>query len=123
MERTMAMERPERNPLWNMIGSLALGRDQGLSESVRTLREMPTDRIHWDVDNSVRADITISSELDRGGNLASTEVLPYSENGMLKWNGNPYQLRKGGGGRAEDDGGAFLLPYWMGRYHAMIREV
>ncbi|MBD3177290.1 MAG: hypothetical protein GF320_19120 [Armatimonadia bacterium] len=123
MERTMAVERPERNPLWNMIGSFALGRDQGLSESVRTLREMPTDRIHWDVDNSVRADITVSTEFDRGGNLASTEVLPYSENGMLKWNGNPYQLRRGGGGRAEDDGGAFLLPYWMGRYHAMIREV
>jgi hypothetical protein len=41
---------------------------------------------------------------------------------MLKWNGNPYQLRRGGGGYAEDDGAAYLLPYWMARYHGLLKE-
>ncbi len=122
MERTMAEERPERNPLWNLIGSLALGRDQGISDAVRTLCEMPTDRIQYDVDNSDRHDVAVSSTSDRGGNAEGIPVLPYSENGMLKWNGNPYQLRRGGGGYAEDDGAAYLLPYWMARYHGLLKE-
>jgi hypothetical protein len=38
----------------------------------------------------------------------------------MKWNGNPFVVDGGGGGRGEDDGGAFLLPYWMGRFHKII---
>lgn len=122
LEHTMAEERPERNPLWNFIGSLALGRDEGLSDAIGTLMEMPTDRIQWDVDNTDRCDVRVSVMPDRGGHLEGVPVLPYSENGMLKWNGNPYQLRRMGDGRTEDDGAAFLLPYWMGRYHGLLRE-
>ena len=39
---------------------------------------------------------------------------PYDELPMSKWNGNPYNLDGGNGGRSEDDGAYFLLPYWMG---------
>ena len=39
----------------------------------------------------------------------------------MKWNGNPYQPDGGTPeGRSEEDGGAWLLPYWMGRYYGMI---
>ena len=41
---------------------------------------------------------------------------------MSKWNGNPYSVDGGSGGRTEDDGAYFLLPYWMGRYHKLISE-
>ena len=39
-----------------------------------------------------------------------------------KWNSNPYRPDAGGGGREEDDGTAYLLPYWMGRYHGFLKE-
>jgi hypothetical protein len=38
----------------------------------------------------------------------------------MKWNGNPFRLDGGGGGRGEDDGAFFLLPYWLGRYHGYL---
>jgi hypothetical protein len=47
-------------------------------------------------------------------------VLPYDELPIMKWNGNPYRLDGGNGGRSEDDGAYFLLPYWMGRYHKLL---
>ena len=50
----------------------------------------------------------------------SLVVLPYDEIPMWKWNGNPYSLDGGNGGRSEDDGAYFLLPYWMGRYHRLF---
>ena len=41
---------------------------------------------------------------------------------MTKWNANPYELDAGANGRGEIDGGFWLLPYWLGRYHGIIRE-
>jgi len=49
-------------------------------------------------------------------------VLPASERPMMKWNGNPYRLDGGDGGRTEEDGTFFLLPYWMARYHGLFEE-
>jgi len=31
-------------------------------------------------------------------------------------------LDGGNGGRREDDGAYFLLPYWMGRYHKLFGD-
>ncbi len=47
-------------------------------------------------------------------------VLPVSERRVMRWNGDPYTLDGGSGGRDRDDGAAILLPYWMGRYHRLI---
>jgi hypothetical protein len=38
----------------------------------------------------------------------------------MKWNSNPFDIDGGSGGRGEDDGAAFLLPYWMGRYLGLL---
>lgn len=122
LERTARSELPERNPLWNTIASVGLGRDVGLSDALRTLMEMPVDRVAWPVDNTDRDDVVPAQGPDRFGNAESVAVLPYSENGMRKWNGNPYQLRRGGDGRSEDDGAAYLLPYWMARFHRVIED-
>ena len=59
---------------------------------------------------------------DRFDRRQALIVLPYDELPMSKWNGNPYGLTGGNGGRSEDDGAYFLLPYWMGRYHKLIGE-
>ena len=123
LDRAWQVERPERVPLWNFIyaaGSKKAEYDR--AESIRTLREIPMDQIEWTVTNSHRADVPRDLLADRFGRAQSLSVLPYDELPMSKWNGNPYRLDGGSGGRREDDGAYFLLPYWMGRYHQLIGE-
>ncbi len=121
VQRSWEIERPERNPLWNVIYAAGTGaREFDRAESVRTLREIPLDTISWTVTNSQRQDVPIDPAGDRFGHRQSLIVLPYDELSMSKWNGNPYNLDGGNGARSEDDGAYFLLPYWMARYHKLI---
>jgi hypothetical protein len=121
LERSWQIERPERNPLWNVIYSAGTGaREWDREESLRTLREIPMDTVGWTVRNSHRRDVTLDPMADRFGRKQSLVVLPYDELPMSKWNGNPYGLDGGNGGRSEDDGAYFLLPFWMGRFHKLF---
>jgi len=121
LERSWQVERPERNPLWNTIyaaGTAAAEFDR--TESIRTLQEIPMDTITWNVRNSQRLDVPLDPLADRFKRPQALVVLPYDEMPMWKWNGNPYALDGGNGGRSEDDGAYFLLPYWLGRYHRLF---
>jgi hypothetical protein len=80
------------------------------------------DQIEWSVTNSHRLDIPMDPLADRFKRRQALIVLPYDELPMAKWNGNPYNLDGGNGGRSEDDGAYFLLPYWMGRFHGLFNE-
>jgi hypothetical protein len=121
LERSWQIERPERNPLWNVIHAAGTGASEfDKAESLRTLQEIPMDQIEWDVRNSHRLDVAIDPLSDRFKRRQALIVLPYDELPMSKWNGNPYSLDGGNGGRSEDDGAYFLLPYWMGRYHHLL---
>ena len=121
LDRAWQVERPERNPLWNFIYAVG-GRVKEFdrSEAVRTLQEIPMDQISWTVTNSHRLDAPMDTLADRFNRAQALIVLPYDELPMSKWNGNPYRLDGGNGGRSEGDGVYFLLPYWMGRYHKLI---
>ena len=122
LERSWQIERPERNPLWNVIYAAGTGAGEfDRQETLRTLREIPMDMVEWSVANSQRSDVPIDLLSDRFKRRQALVVLPYDELPMSKWNGNPYTLDGGNGGRSEDDGSYFLLPYWMGRYHGLIR--
>ena len=68
-------------------------------ESLRTLREIPMDTIQWTVRNSHRLDVPIDPLSDRFKRRQALIVLPYDELPMSKWNGNPYNLDGGNGGR------------------------
>ena len=81
---------------------------------------IPNDMIEWSIQNSHRSDVTFLKEKDRLSRQQLTEVLPPDERPIAKWNGNPYRHDGGSGGRSEDDGAYFLLPYWMGRYHGWV---
>ena len=123
LERSWRIERPERNPLWNLIYAAGTGATEfDRAETLRTLQEIPMDTIQWTMANSHRLDVPIDTSPDRQGRRQALVVLPYDELPMSKWNGNPYNLDGGNGGRTEDDGAYFLLPYWMGRYHGLIGE-
>ncbi|MCC6488515.1 MAG: hypothetical protein IT364_13545 [Candidatus Hydrogenedentes bacterium] len=118
-----------------------------IADGVNTLREVPTDRRMWGMLNSHRADVTIARDPNRHGEPILTEVLPADERNWTKWNIDPYVPDGGGNivqrvagtplsphnvrgfgdsregdGRNEDDGGSYLLAYWMGRYHGFIGE-
>jgi hypothetical protein len=123
LERSWQIERPERNPLWNVIYAAGTGaKEFDREESLRTLREIPMDQVEWSVTNSHRLDIPFDPLADRFKRRQALIVLPYDELPMSKWNGNPYNLDGGNGGRSEDDGAYFLLPYWMGRFHGLFEE-
>jgi hypothetical protein len=121
LHRSWLIERAERNPLWNFIYAAGTGaKEFDRTESIRTLREIPMDLIQWSVRNSHRQDVPVDPMVDRQKRRQALIVLPYDELPMSKWNGNPFNLDGGNGGRSEDDGAYFLLPYWMGRYHKLI---
>jgi hypothetical protein len=121
LERSWQIERPERNPLWNVIYATGAGAQEfDRAESLRTLHEIPMDTITWTVRNSQRLDVPMDPMSDRFKRPQALVVLPYDEIPMWKWNGNPYALDGGNGGRSEDDGAYFLLPYWMGRHHHLF---
>ena len=123
LERSWQIERPERNPLWNVIYAAGSGASEyDRDASLRTLREIPMDMIQWSVRNSHRRDVPIDPLRDRFKRPQGLIVLPYDELPMSKWNGNPYSLDGGREGRSEDDGAYFLLPYWMGRFHKVLPE-
>ena len=111
----------EANPLWTFI--YLTGRPEAnvdLPLAVWTLYRIPMDMIDWAVRNSHRADIEMAAKPDRRGHREALTLLPPDERRVMKWNANPFVVDGGGGGRSEDDGAAFLLPYWMGRYHKFI---
>ena len=111
----------EENPLWTFIYAAAqpdLPLD--LAGAVRTLYRMPIDTIEWTVKNSSRRDIPMDPATDRFQRRQALTLLPPDERPVMKWNSNPFDIDGGSDGRGEDDGTAFLLPYWMGRYHRLL---
>lgn len=90
--------------------------------AVENLRQIPTDRREWAMKNSHRADARFAELPNRFGRPVLTDAMPADERAFIKWNRDPYLPDNDGNGRVEDDGAAYLLPYWMGRYHGFIAE-
>ena len=93
-----------------------------LGGAIENLRQIPTDRRLWRQENSHRADVTFAPRVNRFGRRVLLQSLPADEYAFAKWNADPLVPDSGGDGRGEDDGAAYLLPYWMGRYHGLIAE-
>ena len=126
LRRRWETERPELNPLFNYLagavlkgmkytdshGTAALDLDGAwLEESADTLRRFPLDRVNWRMTNSHRKDLR-----------SPRRVLPIDERYVNHWNHDPWRLDQGGNGQELASGAAFLLPYYMGRYHGFLRD-
>jgi hypothetical protein len=99
----------EENPLWTFIYTMAQpNAPVDMLSAVRTLYRMPIDTMEWTVTNS------------NFKRRQAVTLLPPDERPVMKWNSNPFDIDGGSDGRGEDDGAAFLLPYWMGRYHGYL---
>ncbi len=114
-------EAPERNPLWHAILAGFVTEGYDLAGAIQTLREWPEDWRAWMIDNSHRKDYAKDSSPDRFNRPQFTTVPPYDEISFLKWNGNPYRVESGGDGREIQAPWPWLLPYWIMRYHEVIR--
>lgn len=113
-------ELPERNPLWATIVGAAVADGYAVADAVDTLRVWPEDPRVWTMDNAHRVDVALGS-VDRFEEAQFTTVLPYDEIRTMKWNGNPYVASSGGDGTEVQGPWPWLLPYWMGRWHGVIR--
>lgn len=120
LERQWQHERVEHCPLWNFMYGALSGNNCDVEEAILTLEQIPMDLITWTVQNSHRADIQIDESDDRFEHRQSLIALPADERRIMKWNGNACQLDGGNGGRSEDDGGFYLIAYWLGRYHGFV---
>ncbi len=121
LEKFWARTRDENNPLWAAIAAAAPLSGEVDRKALRgELERIPMDTVEWTVENSGRADITLRPRKNRFGRPQSTRALPPNERPVMKWNGDPFELDGGDGGRTEDDGAFFLLPYWMARYYGLI---
>ena len=122
MEYLWEVQRPERNPEFNIIyAALSRAEQYDLDQAIETLQKLPLDLIMWGLDSSLRWDRDEDPTPDRHGDRQNRFVFPYDEREVMRWAENPYRLNQPGNGRAESSGMLWLLPYWMGRYHALIR--
>lgn len=113
--------RGEHNPLWNFIYAASTGaKDYARPEAVDALKRIALDTVSWTVKNSERADLALAPARGRFREQQAQRALPPNEHCVMKWNGNPFELDCGNGGRSEDDGAFFLLPYWLGRFHRLL---
>jgi hypothetical protein len=113
----------EDNPLWIYLHAIAHpGRPAELDRAAHTLVRMPIDLVKWTVPNAHRLDVPVAPEKDRFGRAETTRLLPPDERGVHKWNANPFDLETARAGQGEEDGAAFLLPFWLGRHHGFILE-
>lgn len=86
---------------------------------IQTLQNWPLEQIDYPMLNSIRNDLKLNPEPAVRQILSPIEdsdLLPYNELPYLRWNGDPYTL-DGGSGMLEYDPGAWLIHYWMMRYH------
>ena len=84
---------------------------------VENLRGWPLELIQWDTHNSRRPDLRHRPA--PFGTEASTAI-PSRDAGRYRWNANPYRMDDGASGMAEADPGAWLLAYWLTRYHQLL---
>ncbi|MCQ2463486.1 MAG: hypothetical protein MJ177_08820 [Clostridia bacterium] len=117
-------EKIERAPMWNIAFGAITGEFCELDAAVRSLEELPVDMINYEMKNSIRPDI----EWDEGqelfdGGLQMKEPLPYDENRLTNFDGNPflpdYPARKN---QSTENPHIYLLPYWLGRYYGLIAD-
>ena len=113
--------RPEHNPFYNFVYGVSTGLPCDVEEARATLRDWPWDLVAWSTKNSHRNDVVIRSAPGMRRNRAQLDrVLSPAERTQARWNANPWSADWGTDGRNEDDGVAWTVAYWLGRYHGFL---
>ncbi|MGE4179968.1 MAG: hypothetical protein AB7J34_09105 [Limisphaerales bacterium] len=114
-ERSYEVVRVERNPWFNFMYGALTGNDAEAEASVEHLRGWPLDLRVWSYRNSDRTDLRTPPGYValKGG----SRTFPPRETEPLRWDHWLMQADGGAGGNDVVEPGAWLLAYWMGRYH------
>ena len=116
LARLCRITRPESASLY--LAVCAHARNEGAPAALAdNLRGWPLELITWNVRNSGRADLR---HMARPFEEQATTAVPSRNAERFRWNANPYQMDGGDGGWHEGDPAAFLLAYWMARYHGLL---
>jgi hypothetical protein len=84
------------------------------------------DFVDWGTRNAQRADVVLDGKIGTRFVDSATQgvgrVLPNNERSQYRWNHNPKTLDGDGlpGGSGEEEPSAFLLGYWMSRFHGLV---
>lgn len=122
VSRHYAVVKPEKPSFYTFVYATVDPAGADIPGAVENLREIPTDRRLYRAENSHRKDVSFSPLPNRFSRPVLTQALPADERCFAKWNADPYESDGGNDGHIEDDGAAYLLPYWMARYHGFIEE-
>jgi hypothetical protein len=117
-ERGYEVVRVEQNPWFNFLYGALTGNDCEPDKAIEQLRGWPLDLRAWSYQNSQRADLRTPPGYValKGG----TKTFPPRETEPLRWDHWLMQADGGAGGHDVVEPGAWLLAYWMGRYHGFI---
>ena len=116
LARLCRITRPESASLYLAVCAHAT-RASAPVALTNNLRGWPLELISWDVRNSGRDDLRHMAE---PFGEQSTTAVPARDADRTRWNANPYTMDEGSGGMREGDPAAFLLAYWMARYHGLL---
>ncbi|MBL9139112.1 MAG: hypothetical protein JNK85_24810 [Verrucomicrobiales bacterium] len=117
-ERGYEVVRVEQNPWYNFLYGALTGNDAEAGAAMEQLRGWPLDLRVWSYQNSHRADLRTPPGYValKGG----TRTFLPRETEPLRWDRWLMQADGGTGGNDVVEPGAWLLAYWMGRYHGFI---
>ena len=117
-DRTWEIQRMEQAPWFNFIFGALTGNDCEVEPAVAHLREWPLDLVLYSYQNSHRADLhTPPGYVAYSG---GTRAFSPREREPLLWEAWTMEADGGAGGNAVIHPSAWLLAYWMGRYHGFI---
>ncbi len=93
---------------------------------VETLKGIPLDLVGYKMDNTHRLDIVFDPTPGQNPAIGwgiNGYALPVEERGHVRQDRDGFALstEEVGGGRSEQEGTFFLLPYYMARFHNLIR--
>jgi len=117
-ERCYEVVRVEQNAWFNYLYGALTGNDPEAEASIEHLRGWPLDLRVWSYQNSHRSDLKTPAGYValKGG----TRTFPPRETEPLRWDHWLMQADGGAGGQDVVEPGAWLLAYWMGRYHGFV---
>ena len=92
--------------------------------ALETLRDTPLLLIGWDMENAHRLDVDLKVETRWRPNYGwqhNGRAIPVQERSHIRINSDHFDLNGGGGGMSEYEGSFYLLPYYLGLYHGLLK--
>ncbi len=117
-ERSYEIVRIEQNPWFNFVYGTLTGHECEPAAALAHLREWPLDLVVWSFQNSHRADLR--TPLGYMALKGGTRPFSPREREPMRWDAWTMKADGGTGGTDVVEPSAWLLAYWMGRYHGFI---